>query len=156
MKRIAIFPGSFDPFTKGHENVIEKVIGLFDEIIISIGQNSTKKNYFSLESKIKHIESLYKNEAKISVSTYSGLTSVWADQHEARYLIRGLRDCKDFEFERSIAQMNAELDTRLETVFIITHQNVNHINSTVVREIHKNGGIIDSFVTNSQFLVSEL
>lgn len=156
MKKIAIFPGSFDPFTKGHENVIEKAKGLFDEIIISIGQNSTKNSYFSLESRLKHIESLYRTEGHIRVMAYSGLTQVWAQEHGAHYLLRGLRDVKDFEYERTIAQMNHELDKGLESIFIITHQSVNHINATVVREIHKNGGVIDSFVTNGQFLVSSI
>jgi len=156
MKKIAIFPGSFDPFTKGHQNIIEKAQGLFDEIIIAIGQNSNKKSYFTSESKIKHIESIYVNESNIRVCTFEGLTTSFAIKNGASYILRGLRDLKDLDYERSIAQMNHDLNSNLETIFIVTHQQVIHINSTIVRELHKNGGIIDNFVTNSHYLVSSL
>lgn len=152
-KKIALFPGSFDPFTKGHENLVQKALPLFDEIIIAIGHNSKKTSYFELESRKKHIRGLFTDTPKVSVMVYSGLTINLAREMQAQFLLRGLRDVKDFEYERSIAHMNHSLDPTIETVFIITNQEVSHINSSIIREIHKNGGIIDLFVTNSQILV---
>ncbi|TNE55946.1 MAG: pantetheine-phosphate adenylyltransferase [Bacteroidetes bacterium] len=156
MKRVAIFPGSFDPFTKGHENVIEKSRHLFDEIIIAIGVNSRKQAFFTLDSRLAHLNSLYTQEDQIRIVHYSELTTKLAKREGAQFLLRGLRDVKDFEYERSIAQMNHSLHPEIETVFIITKQEVNHINSSIVREIHKNGGVIDSFVTNQDLLVPSI
>jgi pantetheine-phosphate adenylyltransferase len=156
MKRIAIFPGSFDPFTKGHENVVEKALNLFDEIIIGIGLNSTKKSFYTLESREEHIKSLFANSPKVSVKRYSILTTDFAKQENAQFLLRGLRDVKDFEYERSIAQMNHALENTIETVFLITNPALNHLNSSIIREIAKNGGVIDNFVTNSYLLVKQI
>ena len=153
MKRTALFPGSFDPFTKGHENVIEKALKLFDEIIIGVGENSTKKSRFTLESRVKHIDSLYAANPLIRVVSYRKLTVDLCRELDAAFIIRGLRDVKDFEYERSIAQMNHALDKEIETVFLVTDPELNHINSTIVREISKNGGVIADFVTNSTILV---
>ncbi|MES2589762.1 MAG: pantetheine-phosphate adenylyltransferase [Bacteroidota bacterium] len=154
MKKIALFPGSFDPFTKGHEDVIKKALKLFDEIIIGIGVNSNKASYYSLDSRKMHIESLYKNEPKISVQSYQKLTTEFCKDIHATFILRGLRDVKDFEYERSIAQLNHHLNTEIETVFLITDPQFNHLNSSIIREISKNGGIIADFVTNSHILVS--
>lgn len=153
MKRIALFPGSFDPFTKGHENVVQKALNLFDEIIIGIGINSTKQSFYTLESRKNHIQALFENSPKVTVKSYSMLTSDFAKQENAQFLLRGLRDVKDFEYERSIAQMNHALDNQLETVFLITNPELNHLNSSIIREIAKNGGVIDNFVTKSHLLV---
>lgn len=154
MKKTALFPGSFDPFTKGHENVIAKTAGLFDEIIIGVGENSTKTSFFTLESKLAHIQSLYASNPKVRVLTYSQkLTVEFCRELGAGFIIRGLRDVKDFEYERSIAQMNHALESSVETIFLVTDPEVNHINSTIVREISKNGGVIADFVTNSEILV---
>jgi pantetheine-phosphate adenylyltransferase len=155
MKKRALFPGSFDPFTKGHENVVEKAYSLFDEIIIGIGINSTKTSYYSLDSRIKHIESLFPNREKISVIPYQKLSVEFCNELGASYILRGLRDVKDFEYERSIAHMNHALNSSVETVFLITDPIYNHINSSIIREIAKNGGIIDKFVTNADFLVKQ-
>lgn len=153
MKKIAVFPGSFDPFTKGHENLVAKAKKIFDEIVIAIGVNSSKKSLFSDELKLKHIESLYTNDTQIKVLTYQKLTTELCQELGANFIVRGLRDVKDFEYERSIAQMNHALNASIESVFIISDPEFNHINSTIVREISKNGGIIDAFVTNSKILV---
>lgn len=151
MKR-AVFPGSFDPFTRGHESVIAKALPLFDEIIIGVGFNSTKQPFFMLESRIEQIRSIYAHEPSVQVQTYSSLTVDFCKEVNASFLLRGLRDTRDFEYEKAIAQMNQQL-AGIETVFFMTDGNVAAISATIVREIAKNGGIIDPFVTNSNLLV---
>jgi pantetheine-phosphate adenylyltransferase len=153
MKKIAVFPGSFDPFTKGHENVVQKALNLFDKIIISIGVNSTKSSYYSLESRKQHILSLFENNPKISVQSYQTLTTEFCKENKANYILRGLRDVKDFEYERSISHMNHVLSPEIETVFLITAPEYIHLNSSIIREVGKNGGVIDNFVTNAKILV---
>ena len=150
--KIALFPGSFDPFTRGHESIIAKVLPLFDEIIIGVGFNSTKQPFFSLESRLEQIRSIYAHEPKIQVQTYSSLTVNFCQEVHASFLLRSLRDTRDFEYEKAIAQMNQQL-AGIETVFFMTDGNVAAISATIVREIAKNGGVIDSFVTNSNLLV---
>lgn len=153
MKKIALFPGSFDPFTKGHESIIKKALPLFDEIVIGIGINTTKSAYFSLDSRIIQIESIYVNEPKITVKSFQKLTVDFCKDLNARFILRGLRDTKDFEYEKAIAQMNNQL-AQIETVFYMTDPEVSAISATIVREISKNGGIIEQFVTKSHLLVS--
>ena len=151
MKKIAVFPGSFDPFTKGHEDVVNKSIELFDEVVIGIGVNSSKKYFFDLDKRVKHIESLFENK-KIKVLTYQKLTVDFCKDINANFIVRGLRDNKDFEYEKSIAHMNTEI-SNIQTIFLLTAQNYGAINSSIVREIFKNKGNIDSFVTNPNLLV---
>lgn len=152
MKRIALFPGSFDPYTKGHEAVVRKAIKLFDEIVIGIGINTSKKSYFELENRIAHVSSLYENQDNITVKTYQKLTVDFAQEIGAEFILRGLRDSKDFDYEKPIAHMNFEISSGIETVFFLTEQKYAAINSNIVREIHKNKAPIDKFVTNSEFL----
>lgn len=152
MKKIAVFPGSFDPYTKGHESIVEKALGLFDEIVIGIGDNLTKKYMFDLDTRIKHIQSIYKNEKRVKVFVFQGLTVDFCKEIGAQYMVRGLRDTKDFEYERNIAQMNLMI-SGIESVFFMTVSEYAAVNSTIVREIHKNGGNIDLFVTNAKNLV---
>ncbi len=152
MKRIALFPGSFDPFTKGHEAVIRKAIKLFDEIVVGIGINTSKKSYFDLENRIAQVKSLVEQYDNVRVETYQKLTVEFADDIGAEYIIRGLRDSKDFDYEKPIAHMNFEISSGVETVFFLTEQKYAAINSNIVREIHKNKGAIDKFVTNSELL----
>ena len=151
MKKIAVFPGSFDPFTKGHEDVVNKALELFDEVVIGIGVNSSKKYFFDLDKRVKHIESLFENK-KIKVLTYQKLTVDFCKDINANFIVRGLRDNKDFEYEKSIAHMNTEI-SNIQTIFLLTAQNYGAINSSIVREIFKNKGNIDSFVTNPNLLV---
>jgi pantetheine-phosphate adenylyltransferase len=151
MKKIGLFPGSFDPFTKGHEAVVKKALHLFDEVIIAIGVNSSKTYQFDLQKRMLQIESLFPNEP-IKLVTYNKLTVDLCKDMGAGFIIRGLRDSKDFEYERSIAHMNETL-AGIETVFFLTDQNYSAINATIVREIYKNNGDISHFVTNAHLLV---
>lgn len=151
MKKTGVFPGSFDPFTKGHEAVVLKAANFLDEVIIAIGENSSKKYMFSLESRIKQIEHLFKGHENISIQKFSGLTIDFCGKVNANCIVRGLRDTKDFEFERSIAHMNKDM-SGIETVFFLTDQKYSAINATIVREIYKNGGDIQQFVSYSELL----
>jgi pantetheine-phosphate adenylyltransferase len=147
----AIFPGTFDPFTKGHEGVVQKALLLFDEVIIAIGENMQKRGYFDLDKRVQHIQSLF-NQSNVRVQTYSGLTVHFCNENDVSFIVRGLRDSKDFVYERSIAHMNNKLGSA-QTIFILTDPAYSAINSSIVREIHKNGGDISSFVTNAHKLV---
>ena len=146
MKKIALFPGSFDPFTKGHEDIVRRSVVLFDEVIIGIGKNTTKSRYFTLDVMIAKIESAFKNESKVKVLSYEGLTAEFAKKCNARFLIRGLRNTTDFEYENSIGQANKYLWEELETVFLITSPHLAYISSTIIRDMHKYGGKIDDFL----------
>ncbi|MFN5030979.1 MAG: pantetheine-phosphate adenylyltransferase [Flavobacteriia bacterium] len=151
MQKIGLFPGSFDPFTKGHEAVVRKALGLFDELIIAIGLNSSKSSHFDLEKRKAHIESLFNGE-NLRIVTYQQLTVDLCREIGATHIVRGLRDSKDFGYERSIAHMNETL-SGIHTVFFLTDQQYAAINATIVREIHKNNGDISAFVTNAHLLV---
>lgn len=153
MKKIALFPGSFDPFTKGHESVIAKALPLFDEIVIGVGFNSTKQPFYTLESRLKHIAEIYASEPKIRIETFQKLTVDFSKDIGAGFIVRGLRDTKDFEYEKAIAQMNLQM-SGIETLFFMTDPNVSAVSATIIREISKNGGNIDQFVTKSAILVS--
>ncbi len=154
MKKIALFPGSFDPFTKGHESVIAKAIPLFDEIVIGIGINSSKTYFFPLEKRLEHLQSIYQSVENVRIETYQMLTVDYCKEIQAKYILRGLRDTNDFEYEKAIAQMNLSL-SGIETVFFMTDPAVAPISATIVREIAKNSGTIDAFVTNAEILVSK-
>ena len=152
MKRIGLFPGSFDPFTKGHEAVVLKSLELFDEVIIGIGVNESKKYLFSLEKRIAHIQASFSSSHAIKVQSFQKLTVDFCAEIGASHIIRGLRDAKDFGYERPIAHLNYELKG-IETVFFLTDQKYSSISSTIIREIYKNDGDISSFVTKSELLV---
>ena len=137
--RKAIFPGSFDPITLGHEDIIRRGITLFDEIVIAIGVNSEKKYMFTLEERKRFIEETFKNEPKISVITYEGLTIDLCRRIKANFILRGLRNPADFEFEKAIAHTNREL-SKIETVFLLTAASTSYISSSIVRDVLRNGG----------------
>lgn len=146
MKKIAVFPGSFDPFTKGHESIVNRSIDLFDEIIIAIGHNQNKKGYFSVEKRLEWIKELYKNNKKIKVDNFKGLTVDYCKKVNAKYILRGLRTASDFEYERAIAQTNKTLDKNIETIFILTTAELTPVHSAIIRDILKNGGNAQQFV----------
>ena len=149
MKRTAVFPGSFDPFTIGHEAIVRRALGLFDEIIIAVGANALKKNYYSLATRKEIVSSVFKDEPRIKVDHYEGLTVDYCKKMTAGYLIRGLRTAADFEFERAIAQVNRVLAPGVESVFLLTVPEHSHINSSIVRDIIRNGGDASMFVPSA-------
>jgi pantetheine-phosphate adenylyltransferase len=146
MRRIALFPGSFDPFTNGHLDVVKRGLSLFDEVIIALGNNSSKQRYLPIEQMITIIRELFKGESRITVEAYQGLTAEYARQKGARYLLRGLRNTTDFEYENTIAQANRHVNQDLETVFLITSPALAAISSSIIREIHQFGGNVDDFI----------
>ncbi|MEM6522786.1 MAG: pantetheine-phosphate adenylyltransferase [Bacteroidota bacterium] len=146
-KKIAIFPGSFDPFTKGHENIVLRGLKLFDEVIIAIGYNSQKhKRYFEVNEMVSYIEEAFKSNDRIKVIIYNELTAELAKKFKARYLLRGLRNTTDFEYENSIAQVNNYLNDDLESVFLITSPEYAAISSSIIREVHKYDGDVTDFL----------
>lgn len=146
MNRIAVFPGSFDPITKGHESVVRRALPLFDKIIIAIGLNAEKKNMFSAGQRTKWIEKVFEGEAKISVETYKGLTIDFCKIKNADYILRGLRNGADFEFESGIGQVNRKLNPTIETIFILTEAEYAPVSSSIVRDVIRHGGNIQSLV----------
>ncbi|MGB1184190.1 MAG: pantetheine-phosphate adenylyltransferase [Schleiferiaceae bacterium] len=149
MERIALFPGSFDPITLGHVDIIERALPLFDKIIIAVGTNSAKKYMFTLEQRLTWIKEAFKDEPKIQVVTYTGLTVDFAQSSGADFLLRGLRNPADFEFEKAIAQANRQLVPNLETVFLLTSARYAYISSSIVREVYLHGGNFAEFVPAS-------
>ena len=145
MERIAVFPGSFDPFTIGHENIIHRAVDLFDEIIIGIGYNSTKQDFFPVGQRIEWIEHLFSNQPKVRVSKYQGLTVDFAKEVGAGFILRGIRTAADFEYERAIAQVNKAM-TSIESVFLLTTPEHTPVNSSIVRDIIRHGGDASKFI----------
>ena len=144
----AIFPGSFDPLTLGHVDIIKRGVTLFDEVIIAIGENSSKDYMFSLEERIKFIESTFRDYPKVSVLSYSGLTIEFCKEIGVDFILRGLRNPADFEFEKAIAHTNRHLST-LETVFLLTSAQTSFISSSIVREIIRYEGDYEKLVPSS-------
>ncbi len=146
MKKVAVFPGSFDPFTIGHEAIVRRALNIFDEIIIAVGDNALKKNYYSGPIRREIILKVFQDEPRVTVDQYEGLTVEYCKKHNAGYLIRGLRTSADFEFERAIAQVNKVMAPGVESVFLLTVPEHSHINSSIVRDIIINGGDASVFV----------
>jgi pantetheine-phosphate adenylyltransferase len=146
-KKIALFPGSFDPFTKGHEDIVLRGLQMFDEIVIAIGYNSQKSNrYFAIELMVRCIEKTFEKNPAIKVLTYAELTASFAQKHHAKFLLRGIRNTTDFEYENSISQINRKLNMELESVFLITSPQFAWINSSIIREVHRYGGDVSDFL----------
>jgi len=146
MEKIAIFPGSFDPFTIGHESIVKRALSLFDKIIIAIGFNADKPGFFPIEKRINWIKSVFEDEKRISVETYDSLTVDFCRKVNSKFILRGLRTSADFEYERSIAQMNKAMDASIESVFILTTPEYTSVQSTVVRDIIRHGGDASMFL----------
>ena len=146
MSRVAVFPGSFDPITIGHADIINRALPLFDKLIIGIGVNSQKKYLFPVEKRLEWFKRMYEFENKIEIESYTGLTVDFCERKNANYILRGLRTSADFQFERSIAQMNQSMNRNIETIFILTNPSLAAVNSSIVRDIFINGGDISQFV----------
>jgi pantetheine-phosphate adenylyltransferase len=146
MEKVAIFPGSFDPFTIGHESVVRRAMKLFDKIIIMVGFNTNKQSYFPLEKRLKWIKEIFDEDDNIAVETYDGLTVDFCKKVGAKYILRGLRTAADFEFERAIAQVNKQMYPDIETVFLLTIPEHTPVNSTIVRDIIMHGGDASRFL----------
>lgn len=144
--KIAVFPGSFDPITLGHESIIRRALPLFDKIIIAIGTNTSKKNLFPLSQRKQWIRKVFAGESRISIDSYQGLTVNFCRKKDARYILRGLRTSADFDFERSIAQMNHAMAEEIETIFILSLPELSAVNSTIVRDIIIHGGDAGRFL----------
>lgn len=146
MSNIAVFPGSFSPFTLGHQSIVNRSLPLFDKVVIAIGINAKKNQYFSIEEREEWINLIYQNNEQVEVQKYEGLTVDYCEKIGAKYIIRGIRDSHDFKYEKNIAQTNNDLNTNIETIFIITSPKLSHISSTLVRDIIKNGGDVTKFL----------
>lgn len=149
MKKIAVFPGSFDPFTIGHEGIVRRALGLFDEIIIAVGANALKKSYYSLDTRKEMITIVFRDEPRVRVDHYEGLTVDYCRRLGAAYILRGLRTAADFEFERAIAQVNRTIEPSVESVFLLTVPEHTSVNSTIVRDIIRSGGDASRFVPSA-------
>ncbi|MGQ3015577.1 MAG: pantetheine-phosphate adenylyltransferase [Flavobacteriales bacterium] len=146
-KKIAVFPGTFDPVTAGHESMVLRSLHLFDEIVVAIGHNASKPSgYFSLEQRIMFLEKTFVDYPAVRIAKYEGLTTEFCKQIGARFILRGLRSSTDFEYERNIAQANNALVPEIETVFIISSPGLSAINSSIVRDIHRHGGDVRQFL----------
>jgi len=145
-KRIAIFPGSFDPITTGHYDIVMRALPMFDEIIMAVGVNSVKKSLFSLEKRTKWLEDVFADEPKITVDHFEGLTVHYCHKVGAKYLVRGLRNASDFDYEKTISQLNNVVGDGIDTVFFISKPEFSYISSTIVREIIKGGGNMGDFL----------
>jgi pantetheine-phosphate adenylyltransferase len=147
MRRIAVYPGTFDPVTLGHEAIVKRALPLFDELIVAIGYNSQKiVGYFSLEQRILMLEKVFSGDTRVRIRSYEGLTTEFCKREGASFILRGLRSSTDFEYERYIAQANTTLEPGIETIFIISSPGLSAINSSIVRDIHRNGGDVRLFV----------
>src|SRR5436190_9767982 len=147
--KIAVFPGSFDPITKGHESIIRRALPLFDEIVVGIGYNTNKNYYFSQDRREHFIKKVFEGEPKVKVMRYNGLTIEFCKTINANYILRGLRTSADYEFERAIAQMNQNMSPGIETIFLVSDPSLSHISSTIVRDILLYNGDVSKFVPDA-------
>ena len=146
MRRKIVFPGSFDHITIGHVDLVNRTLEIFDEVIIAVGVNSQKKNLFDLDQRLDWLKDVFKGEPRVSVDSFEGLTAHYCQRVQARFLLRGLRNASDFDYEKTISQLNHTIGQGLETVFLISAPEYSHISSTIVREIIKGGGDASSFL----------
>lgn len=149
MKKIAVFPGSFDPITIGHVDIVERSLDLFDEIIIGIGVNSQKSSLYTLEKRIAFLHQVFGSISKIRIAHFEGLTIHFCKQQHANYIIRGIRNATDFEYEKTIAHLNNEMEPGIETILMLCKPNLGHISSTIVREIIRGKGDAKKFVPSA-------
>lgn len=136
--KTAIFPGSFDPFTIGHKDITDRALRIFDRVVIGVGYNENKSSFLNVKDRVAAIESIYKNDPRVEVEQYTGLTVEFARRHDARFIIRGLREVKDFEYERNLADTNSAI-SEIETVFLVARPELGYVSSSMVRELSRNG-----------------
>lgn len=146
IKRIAVFPGSFDPITIGHLDIVKRALPLFDEIIIAIGIHSQKNYLYSLEQRTIWLKNVFKDEAKVRITDYTGLTVNFCKAKNANYILRGIRTSADFEYEKTIAHANSSMVDEIETILILSRPELSFVSSSIVREILKNDGDADKFL----------
>ncbi|KIO44088.1 MULTISPECIES: pantetheine-phosphate adenylyltransferase [Porphyromonadaceae] len=146
MEKIAVFPGSFDPFTVGHEEIVKRGLKIFDRIIVAVGINAVKREFLDIDTRIAIIQKVFKGIERVRVESYSGLTVDYCNRIEAGFIIRGLRTAADFEYERAVGQINKAMDSSVETVFLLTSPEHTFISSTIVRDIVMNGGDATKFL----------
>jgi len=146
MTKIAVFPGSFDPITRGHEAIVRRSTTLFDKVIVAIGVNSQKQYFFPLEKRKMWLEAVFADLPSVAIKTYQGLTIDFCKSENAHFILRGLRNSTDFNYERSIAQTNHAISPEIETVFLLTDPHLSAINSTIIRDILRHGGDASQFV----------
>lgn len=146
MQRICLFPGTFDPITFGHVDVIERAVSLFDKLVIGVGINATKQPMFTVEQRTEWIKEIFKNDPRIEVAGYQGLTVDYCKKIGANYILRGIRYVSDFEYEKAIADMNRMLVPQIETIFLTCSPTYSTISSTIVRDVIRNGGDVSMFV----------
>ncbi|MEL7162179.1 MAG: pantetheine-phosphate adenylyltransferase [Bacteroidota bacterium] len=144
--KTAVFPGSFDPITVGHVELVQRAVPLFDKIVVAVGVNSQKKYLFPLEQRLAWLREVFGDEPRIEVGSFEGLTAHYCREIGARYLLRGLRNASDFDYEKTISQLNGIVGEGLETIFLISQPAYSHISSTIVREIIKGGGDASPFL----------
>lgn len=146
MQRIAVFAGTFDPITKGHVDIVRRSLPLFDSVIVAVGINAKKQNLFPLEKRVEWIKNIFKDEGRVKVDSYEELTVEFCRKNNAQYILRGLRNGSDFDYEAHIAQLNKEMAPEIETIFMITSPELSYISSTIVRDLIVYGGDYKSFV----------
>ncbi|HDP54718.1 MAG TPA: pantetheine-phosphate adenylyltransferase [Bacteroidetes bacterium] len=146
MEKVAVFPGTFDPFTVGHEALVKRALSLFDKVIIAVGTNLSKKTLFTIEQRLAMVNEVLANEPRVEVKSYQGLTVEFCQSIGAKFLLRGLRTAADFEYERAIGQVNKAMNPNIETVFLLTSPEHTPVNSTIVRDILINNGDASKFL----------
>ena len=149
MEKIAVFPGTFDPFTVGHEALVKRALSLFDKVIIAVGTNLSKKTLFTIEQRLAMVNEVFANEPRVEVKSYQGLTVEFCQSIGAKFLLRGLRTAADFEYERAIGQVNKAMNPDIDTVFLLTSPEHTPVNSTIVRDILINNGDASKFLPKS-------
>jgi len=149
--KIALFPGSFDPVTKAHVDILKRALPLFDKVVIGIGLNSTKAAYLTLEKRKEMLRAVFADQPKVEVQTYEGLTVEFCKKIQSNYMIRGIRTVSDFEYEKAIAQMNHALEPEIESIFIVSKPGYSSISSTIVRDIMRNKGDVKQFIPKEAF-----
>ena len=144
--KICVFPGSFDPITIGHEDLVRRALPFFDKIIVAIGVNAQKQSLFPLEKRLEWVKTVFANESKVEVEHFHNLTAHYCTRVGAKFILRGLRNSSDFDYEKTISQINHTIGDGVETIFLISQPVLSHISSTIVREVIKGGGDVTTFL----------